>query len=193
MANGNEISAFLGGVLARLRLAAPDNPERFGVRPGPDGRPLGAYKGGGWYYGIFFAGAQTASGLSHEAFELNMAAGIDVTRVWSRSPTAKQGEWFLQEGELYERIGYVSQLMMSGREGSVVANACNAALSELDAGDRKGTFHEHFDRVSIGRVTDKDPAGWLVSPSSQTADVVVFVCSLAFSGLRFTKKYAECP
>lgn len=188
MASGNEIPALLLGVAELIRPAAP-SAEAVKVRPGPDGRPLAAYRGGGWHYGVYWPGMSGAWGPSHEAYEVTFTVGIDITRVWAKSPTKDVGEWFLQEGELYERMGYVSQLILRGN--SQAARACQAALSVLDKGDPAGLFREHFDSVQCRGVRTEDPVSWLLAKDTDAH--VCYVGSLVFSGLTYHKKYEELP
>lgn len=188
MANGLFIPAFLSGVANLVADAAP-SADYVRPRPGPDGRPLGAYRGGGWFYGVYWSGMAGAWGGSHEAFEVSLSCGVDITRVWTRSGTRDVGEWFLQEGELYERAGYVAQLLLNGQ--SEVARSCQAALSTLEAGDPSGLFREHFDTVNVGGVRVEDPVNWMLAADPDKA--AVYVCSLRFSGLTFHKLYSELP
>jgi len=188
VANGLEIPALLSGVAAVVRLAA-DDPLTVGPRPGQDGRPLAAYRGGGWYYGVYWTGAQGAWGRSQESYSVSLSVGVDVTRVWARSPTMTKGEWFTQDGELYERVGYVAQLLLNTASG--VARYCNAALAALEPGGPSGVFREHFDGFTTGGVRTESPVGWLLAKDDDPH--LCYVCSLRFSGLTYHKLSSEMP
>jgi hypothetical protein len=188
-ANGLFLPAFLAGVANVVRAGVDPSAEYVRPRPGQDGRPLGAYRGGGWFYGVYWASMSGAWGPSHEAFEVSLSCGVDITRVFAKSGTREAGPWFLQDGEIYERAAYVAQLLLDGRSG--VARACQSALSELTAGDPDGLFREHFDTVSTGPVRTEDPVSWMLAADPDPA--AVYVCSLRFSGLTFHKLYSEVP
>lgn len=186
-----ELAAFLEGV-ASLVAKVADDPASVGVRPGNNGSPLGAYRGGGWYYGVYFAGLGGAWGQSQESYSVTLSAGVDITRVWTRGPTKDAGAWFLKAGELYERAAYLAELLMNA-QGSVVARACQAQLTALyGVGNEPGLFREHFDRLTFPAPREQAPERWLLAEPGEDAPVC-YVCSLVFSGLKYHKLLSELP
>lgn len=186
------LPAFMEG----CRLAIMDglglDEHEIGARPGPDGEPLAAYRGSGgdgWFYGLYFAGAQTLPMGSVEEWPLSLTLGVDVTRVWTKSPTRKT-EWYLEQGDLLERVGRLAGLLF--QDQSVIARACNAAYSAMmGAANVNGLFREGFDSQSVSPVRQESP-GWIARlDDSKAAPPVVFVVKVTTSGLKFRKLLPE--
>lgn len=183
------VPALLEGV-RRMVVAAAAGDSDTGTRPAGDGSPQAAYKGAGWYFGVYFNGAGGAWGGSQEGFAVSLSVGVDITRVVSTIPTAKRGEWFMQPGELLERSGYVVELLM--RPGSGVRNSCQSAYDEMMGGTnrRNGTFQERFDKFTQSKPRPA-PADWIVARNVERTPILVV--SLTFSGLTFHKLRSEVP
>lgn len=150
-----------------------------------DGAPWGAYKRGmGWYVGVYFAGSTMVGGESYyETYSL----GIDLTRVLTSVPTAKKGEWFLQDKELFDMAGRLSQLMLAGR--GKIATACNAALAGTWE-DGRGVFREQFHTGNRGKASEKGPE-WILGEPSERQTGAIIIIPQTFTGLRWWKKLEE--
>lgn len=188
------ISAFVEGCRVTLRDGLGLAEQDIGARPGPDGEPLAAYQGGGgdgWFYGVYFGGAQLLPMGSVEEWALTLTIGLDVTRVWTRSPTRKTA-WYLENGDLLERAGRAAALLF--QDQSTLARACEAQYA-LRMGESVGgrrSFLEGFDAQSISAVRQEGP-GWIarVPDSKAGAPPVVFVVKVVTSGLKFRKTLVE--
>ena len=161
----------------------------IGVRPGGDGSPRGAYKGGEWYFGIYFTGMRGGSSSSVEGYYANCGVGVDITRILSKQPTAKQGETMLQVNDLHMQIGLLTQTLMQG--GSVVSNACNAAYAAYATTTGKtvdGLFRETFDTFTVSPVRTES-GEWIAAEPEKSP--TIFVCQLAFTGIKFYKYLSQ--
>ncbi len=180
-----QIAAFLRGV---ADLLGPLFPDACGVRPFGDGSPRGAYQGGGWFCGVWWGGMR--QGPANGGAQYVHSVGVDLTRVIGSVPTKKQGEFWLSEGELFERAAYVGELL--SRDDSTVANACNAALSTMTGGEPDGLFRERFAdlRISAVQTAGND---WVVAKASEGKAPTVFYARLTLSGVLFLKLRSELP
>ena len=120
------IDALLVGTLDALQQTQNIPDTALGIRPGKSGKPYAAYKGGGWYYGLYFDGCHNGPSQDGMSLELVYSVGIDITRVLPQIPTAKRGEWLTHRDELYCRGMSIYQMML--RFDSVLATYCNTAL-----------------------------------------------------------------
>lgn len=177
------IPALLKGCSTLLQTALGSD-----ITVGPrivDGSPWGAYKTGmKWYMGVYFAGATTKGG---ESYEVTYSLGIDVTRVVSIVPTKSLGEWFLQDRELFDMVGRVNQLFLSGR--GLVATACNAALADSWE-DGKGTFREQFHSGNVGKAVEKSPE-WILGVPGERQTGAIIAVPQTFGGLKWWKLLSE--
>lgn len=180
MADGMWIAGFLAGVRDIVQTVAPK--AQCAVRPSNDGRPGAAYKGGGWFFGVYFAGLRSDQGSSHETMNLSMAVGVDVTRVQPKVPTAELGTWFMAEAELFQAVGLVVEVLTE--QNWQVARLCNEAYSRIMGGTRDGSFYEHFDSLNVGGVVNAPP-NWIMGVEGQNSPV--YYCRATFTGLKFNK------
>lgn len=182
------VPGLLEGV-RRIVVAAATGDQDTGCRWGGDGSPQAAYKGGGWFFGVFFNGAGGATGTSQEELCASLSVGVDITRVLGDIPTA-DGKWFLAAGELLERAGYVVELLM--RPGSGAANSCQTAYDEMVGGvnRRNALYRERFDRFTFAKPRPA-PNSWIIGKDTKKTALVVV--SLTFSGLMFHKLREEMP
>lgn len=187
MAAGMWLPAFLQGVRDLVETVAPKGDAQVSVRPGPDGRPGAAYKGAGWYFGVYWAGASGVWGESVEALNLNMGCGVDITRVQPKVPPSKLGEWFMQPGDLHSMVAQVVEVLTE--QNWQVADACNNALSRMLAGDRDAVFYEHFDSVRVGAVMN-EPPDWILGTDAPK-NSPVYVVKASFTGLKLNKLDSE--
>jgi hypothetical protein len=186
-----QIPAFLSGCTSLLvpvaeSLHSPAT-KCLGIRPGGNGAPRAAYKGGEWYLGVYFTGLR-GDGTT-EAYGANLSVGIDVTRILSRVPTAKQGSFILPDGELWEVIGRITEVFMQG--GSVVANACRDAYATMAAASSKpvdGCYRERFNTFTVGSARTES-GEWIAAEPEKSP--TIYVASVAFSGLKFYKLNSE--
>lgn len=185
MADTLWIPAFLDGVRTIVDNAAGGE-GKCSIRPANDGKPGAAYKGGGWYFGVYFAGARSMGGS--DDLTLSLACGVDVTRVIADVPTARLGDWFLQDGELHQKAAEVTELLMEVDLN--VARACNAAWDRRAGGQRSGQFYEYFDTANVGAVT-LAPASWVMGRDGKGNNSPVYFARLAFSGLKMSKLRSE--
>lgn len=180
------IGALLRGVRSRVETASGWPSTIVGVRPGGDGRPMAAYKGGGYFAGVYFAGSVN-TGVGLEDYDVTVRVGVDLTAVLGDIPTAKMGDWLTGDGGLYAVADAITEGILRG--DSVVARLCN---QERTGDETRGQFYEDFRTVtcSPARVV---PADWIVGRNARTDDPTVMVISLTFGGLKFHKKLSEIP
>lgn len=185
------IAGFLDGCKGILRDGLNLGDDSIGVRDTMNGAPYGAYKGSGWYVGLYWKGGSGNYPRSQEGFDINLALGVDVTRVWAQSFTKQTADRFKRQGEFLDRIARTAELLMQGN--SVVARACQSSYAEMlgSTANLDGVYREHFDRVTIGDIRGESPEWVGAVPNETSAPETVFVCSLAFSGLWFRKLLSE--
>ena len=183
-----QIPALLEGtrqvLLASLGSTVGPN-KTVGVRPGGDGSPRGAYKGGEWYFGVYFTGMRGGTSGSVEGYFANCGIGVDITRILSKQPTARQGETMLQVNDLHMQIGLLTQSLMQG--SSIVAAACNAAYANYATATGAtvdGVFRETFDTFTVSPVRTES-GEWIAAEPEKAP--TIFVCQLAFTGIKFYK------
>jgi hypothetical protein len=184
-----EFAALLEGCRRVVRPAAASD-DAIAIRPIGSGRPDGGYRGGGWFFGVYFTGAQPYQGQSVESYSLTMSVGVDITRVLATVPSKRLGEWWVKEGEILGRAAFVCRLM--NQSYSVVARSCNAAMSEMCDNQPDGVFREKFSETTASAVRVERP-DWVGEDNDNERAPVVWVCSLKFSGLKFHALLSEMP
>lgn len=186
MARAMQITAALQGVASLIAKIAPKD---SACKPcgGADGRPGAMYKGGGWFFGVYFGGAKSEQGGPGN-LNIGLTVGVDITRVLGKIPPSELGSWWQLPDELFEQVSRVQELLSETDPAWSVAEACNVALNVLCGGNRNGTFYEHFDTSTVSSVKS-EPAEWIVGVSQQNSPV--YVVRTSFSGLKFLKLAEE--
>lgn len=180
------IPAFLKGV-AKLTADLFGSNEIVAIR-GENGAPRYSYKGGEWFFGVYFGGASGGTGGAIGDYTGTLAVNVDITRCVHRVPTGKQGDWIAGDDDLYARASRLSQRLMN--PDYVVANACNEFL--WNSNDPAGKFYDHFDTFSLGNVRGES-CEWIGAAPDDKKCPAVLVLTLALAGLSFTKVIAELP
>lgn len=185
------LGAFLEGCKTVLQAGLSLDDNSVMRRDGGDGAPRGAYRGTKWFVGVYLGGATWGGGSSQETFSLNLAVGVDVTRIWSVGTTKQEAENAVRQGEFLSKIARTCELLMQGK--SAVARACQSAYDSMMGGvaNRDALYREHFDRPNIMTPRSEGPEWIAAVPNENTAPETIFVCSLTFSGLKLHKYLSE--
>lgn len=182
------IPAFLRGV--RDAVAGYTGKDTVtGIQPGNDGAPRFEYKGGGWYFGIYFSGMSGGSANGAGDVTGTLAVSIDVTRCIQKIPSGKQGEWIAKPDELLDMAGRIAKFLLN--PDYKVANACNAALAQLST-DPNGKFYDHFDTFTISAVQDKG-CEWIGASPDDNKCPGILVCTISLAGLSYTQTVEALP
>ena len=180
------IAALLKGVRQRVEDVSGLPTAVVGIRPGANGRPFAAYKGGGYYAGVYFAGlVNTGTGL--EDFDVTVRVGVDVTAVLGDIPTAVMGDWLIGDAGIYPIADKVIEGMLRG--DSVVANLCNG---QLGGDETRGKFYEDFVTVSASPARTES-AEWVAARQGKSMDPTIQVVSAVFGGMKYHKILTEIP
>lgn len=151
-------------------------------RPGQDGSPGHSYKGGEWFYGVYFAGASGGFPVSQEDFTVSLGVGLDITRGVFKVPTGGQGDFTDQNDELLDKAGQLAEVLMN--PDWAIAEFCNAQLAETR--NPNGRFYEHFDQVTISPVR-YESCTWIGANEGDEKCPTLLVVSIAVAGIKFTR------
>ena len=179
----NPIKAVLQAVEEVLTGALALPSEAVGIRNGGDGKPAGAYKGGGWFAGIYFAGMNNTPNTEMTGKEREISIGVDLTRVLAKVPSAKRGAFMLNDEELIQRALDIDEAILAG--DGIITAACNAKM--IPFADKE-CFYEDFSTGDMQPPRSESPE-WLLQEPDVNQALPIWVVSMRFSGLKYVKPF----